>query len=93
MNYTKEQFDALAPYEEHFGTAVRSRWSRYPGAEGVRLIHRVFTSATGDRRRLNSACSRCVLSLLQDAGRLYFADKAEMEENKPKRKKPCKKKD
>lgn len=77
MNYTKEQFDALAPYEGNFGTAIRSKWSPYPGAEALRLIHRIFTSATGDRRRLNSACSVCVLHLLRDAGKLYFADKEE----------------
>lgn len=84
MTLTKEQLEALAPYEPYFETAIRSRWSRYPGTEAMRLIHRIYTDATGAKVRLNTVCGACRLRLLRDTGKLYFADKAEAEAAKVK---------
>ena len=75
MTYTKEQMKVLAAWEEHLGTAVRANWARNPGREALRIIHSIVTT-----------CSRCMLSLLQDAGRVYFRDLEEMKAKKKTKK-------
>lgn len=92
MRLNDEQFKALEAYERNFNTAVNARWARHPGDRALRVIHTVFTEATGDTRHLNTGCQTCILHLLQDCGRLYFAEKAERDAAKaetkatPKRK-------
>jgi hypothetical protein len=88
MVLTKEQIEMLSPYEQHFTTAIRSRYARYPGQTGVHLIHKIYCEATGRVTQINSTCSSCVFRLLVDCGTLYFKDKEELEkmaEVKPKR--------
>ena len=88
MTFTTEQFKALEPYEQHFSTAIRSRYARYPGSNGVHLIHQIYTDATKQSIRLNASCSSCIFRLLVDCGTIYFKDKQELEqmkEVKPKR--------
>lgn len=75
MTFTDEQMAVLAKYEEHFTTATKANWSRYPGRAALEEILDTLKAATGDRRRLNAACGVCYLNLLKDTGRLYFADK------------------
>lgn len=91
MTYTAEQLQALAPYEEHFAKALRSNWCPYPGAEALRTIHRIFTEATGQKIRLNTGCSHCLLRIMKGAGQYYFDDKAYLEAAKPARTKKAKK--
>lgn len=78
MRLTKEQIETLSKWEGHFHTAVNAQWSRHPGSAGLRVIHEIFTQVTGDQRRFNDNCSHCILSLLQDCGKLYFQDKEEL---------------
>lgn len=87
MTFTAEQLKALEPYEQHFTTAIRSKYARYPGAHGVHLIHKIYTTATKRAMYLNSSCSSCIFRLLVDCGTLYFKDKEEIEKSqeKPKR--------
>lgn len=77
MKFTYEQFKTLAEFETPFRTAVNSNWARRPSTSGLQLIHTIFTSVTGDTRRLNTGCQNCILNLLRDCGRLYFKDKEE----------------
>lgn len=91
MTYTTEQLKALEPYESYFGKATRSNWCPYPGAEALRTIHAIYKAATGSRILLNTACGHCTLILIKDAGRRYFADKAELEAAKEEAPKPKKK--
>lgn len=60
-------------------TAVKAQWARNPGRAGLQVIWDIYTKATGDQRRFNDNCNHCILSLLQDCGRLYFKDKEELE--------------
>ena len=76
---TDEQFQALAQYEDRFDTAINSGWCRYPGLAALQTMASVYTSVTGQGIRINSGCSRCVLHVVQDAGRVYFAEKARRE--------------
>lgn len=91
MTYTAEQLQALAPYEEHFAKALRSNWCPYPGAEALRTIHRIFTEATGQKIRLNTGCSHCLLRIMKGAGQYYFEDKASLAAAKTARTKKAKK--
>ena len=88
MTLTAEQIKALEPYEQHFTTAIRSKYARYPGSHGIHLIHQIYTTATKRAIRLNTSCSTCIFRLLVDCGTLYFKDKEELEKSqevKPKR--------
>ena len=101
---TDEQFQALAQYEDRFTTAINAKWCRYPGLAALQTMVSVYNSVTGKTLRLNSGCSRCVLHVVQDAGRLYFAEKARREavqatetarasETPAKKKRPAKRKE
>ena len=76
---TDEQFAALAQYEDRFTTAINAKWCRYPGLAALQTMASVLGDVTGRAVRINSGCSRCVLHVVQDAGRVYFAEKARRE--------------
>ena len=76
---TDEQFAALAQFEDRFRTAIDGGWCRYPGLAALQTMASVYNSVTGRGIRINSGCSRCVLHVVQDAGRVYFAEKARRE--------------
>ena len=101
---TDEQFQALAQYEDRFTTSINAKWCRYPGLAALQTMVSVYNSVTGQTLRLNSGCSRCVLHVVQDTGRLYFAEKARREavqatetarasETPAKKKRPAKRKE
>lgn len=75
MKLNDEQYKALEQYERHFSTAVNARWSRNPGTRALQVISSIYREATGDSRHTNFGCQTCILHLLQDCGRLYFAEK------------------
>ena len=80
--------EVLAPYEQYFTTAIRSKYARYPGANALHTIHHIYTDATKRAIHLNVSCSSCVFRLLVDCGTQYYKDKEELEkmaEVKPKR--------
>lgn len=85
MKFTEEQFQTLSKYEEHFTTAVKGNWSRYPGTSALDEIHSIFCEVTGDTRKNNKSCSNCILNLLKDCGVIYFQDKEERSQIKPKK--------
>lgn len=72
MNMTKEQLKELKEYEQHFITAMRSDYARYPGQHAVKRIHEIYCEATGKVSVLNASCSSCVLRLLKECGKIYF---------------------
>jgi len=79
MNYTQEQFQALAPYADNFRTAIEGEWSRRIPVDGQKLIRKTYEDATKTRIPFNSGCQLCLLNLLKRAGRLWYADKKEIE--------------
>ena len=82
MVFNEEQLKTLSAWEEHFRTAVKAQWARNPGSRNLRVIYDIYTSATGDRRRFNDNCNHCILSLLQDCGKVYFQDLEELKMRK-----------
>lgn len=81
MNYNETQFAELSKFEENFRTALStpSGWTRRISIPDQRRIKAIYTEATGERIPYTIGCGHCVLNLLKKAGKLYFADKAEME--------------
>ena len=75
MRLTKEQFDALAPYEKHFDSAVNHRWTRFPGGAALDLIHDTLKQVTGLNLPLNKCCSHCILELMTEMGKIFLADR------------------
>lgn len=67
----------LQPYEQHFTTAIRSRYSRYPSQQGVQTIYEIYSSVVKGVPKLNASCSSCIFRLLVECGELYFKDKEE----------------
>lgn len=77
MRLTKEQFNALAPYEKHFDSAVNHRWTRFPGGAALDLIHDTLKQVTGLNLPLNKCCSHCILELMTEMGKIFLADREE----------------
>ena len=77
MKLTKEQFDALAPYEKHFDSAVNHRWTRFPGGAALDLIHDILHQVAGLNLPLNKCCSHCILELMTEMGKIFLADREE----------------
>ena len=77
MNYTDEQFAALAPFEDNFRTAIGGEWSRHIRTPDQLRIKEIYEAATKSRIPFNQGCGTCLLNLLKRAGRLFFQDKTE----------------
>lgn len=71
---------SLIPFEQNFRTAIRSRWSRFPGSAALTIMHGIYVQVTGNNQRLNASCSTCILRLLTELGNIYFKDKEDREE-------------
>lgn len=80
---TKEQFDQLAPYEQHFLTAVNSRWSRNPGRHALEKMEEIWRNISYPGYRLDYNCSTCIVNILTDLGRIWLKMKAEKAAEKP----------
>ena len=75
MNYTDEQFAALAPFEDNFRTAIGGEWTRRIRTPDQLRIKEIYEAATKSRIPFNQGCGTCLLNLLKRAGRLFFQDK------------------
>ena len=78
MKLTKKQYDALAPFEKHFDSAVNHRWTRFPGGAVLDMIHDILLQVTGLNLPVNKCCSHCILELMTEMGRIFLADRDEM---------------
>ena len=78
MKLTQEELDKLAPYEQNMRTAVRSKYLRNVGRSGLAVMIPIYERATGYRIHVNDTCGTCILDFLQRLGRIYFADKDEI---------------
>lgn len=75
MYYTEEQFNALTPVADELRRAIEHNYAHNPGAKTLDAIREAYISASGTKRYpRNWGCSACVVQLMKDAGRLYFAD-------------------
>jgi len=77
MNYTDQQFEALAKYEGSFRSAIDSNYYDHnPGPSALKEIRAAYMS-TGPGRWIaeDYGCSTCIIRLLRKAGRLWFEDR------------------
>lgn len=74
MKLSQEQFDALAPYQKHFETAVKAQWTRNPGSVALDLIFNIYVQVTGSTEKLNKGCNHCIMRLMTDMGRIFLED-------------------
>lgn len=80
MKLNEGQFKALQPYEAFMRTAVEGRWARNPGRRALELMAQIYKEVAHLRVfAMDYNCSTCIVNLLSDLGRPYFADKAERE--------------
>ena len=77
MKLNKQQYDALAPYEKHFDSAVNHRWTRFPGGAALDMIHDILLQVTGLNLPVNKCCANCILELMTEMGRIFLADRDE----------------
>lgn len=79
--FTEKEMKELSQWERLFHTAVNASWASNPGRVALERIAAIYTAATGQRISRNFSCGTCVLRLLVDTGRLYFAQQgAKMEQ-------------
>ena len=72
---TDTQFQTLARYEDNLRQAQGGRWARHPGRTAIQSIYKTLTELAGPQPRLQPFCAPCVLRVLKEAGKLYFAEK------------------
>lgn len=80
--FTEEQMKELSVWEPNMRTAVRSNWARGIGSTAARRMNEIYNAATGAKGTVNASCAGCMLNLLRDVGRLYFAQKDAKESEK-----------
>lgn len=74
---TIEEMEYLQQFERHFTTATESKWTRYPGKEGILRMTQVLNRIKKRDARPNYTCNICIVELVAEVGKIYFADKAE----------------
>lgn len=82
MKLTDEQYRALEPYEQNMRTALHQGYARNPGSRAIDMMQGIYNAVAKVKIRPNKGCNTCILNLLKDCGRLYFADKMERENRK-----------
>lgn len=70
---TDEDYALLTEYKEQLHTALHSDYSRYVPRQVVKRMAEIVRGVDSNYR-VNASCSRCVLSILKDAARLYEAE-------------------
>lgn len=78
MKLTQEELDKLAPYEQNMRTALHSKYLRNVGRTGLAVMIPIYERVTGKPVRVVDTCGVCILDFLQRLGRIYFADKDEI---------------
>lgn len=80
---TTEQFTFLQSLEPHLLRALESNYCRYVPQRDMQRIADIIKEYNPSLR-INLSCSRCKLSLLRDAARLYIAERDRLAANNKK---------
>ena len=67
---TNEDYVLLTQYKEQLHTALHSDYSRYVPRDVLKRMVEIVRGVNANYK-MNPSCSRCVLSILKDAARLY----------------------
>lgn len=88
---TNEDYALLTEYKEQLHTALHSDYSRYVPRQVLKRMVEIVSGENANYK-MNPSCSRCVLSILKDAARLYEKELKQRESNDGKSKKSKNKK-
>lgn len=69
-----DKFEMLSKYERIFATAVKAHWASYPGRAAIDEMVNYWNEQHKCNRRVAAWCGHCVLSLITDCGKDYFAE-------------------
>lgn len=67
---TNEDFNLITEYKEQLQTALYSDYARYVPRKVLQRMAEIVRGENANYR-VNASCSRCALSILKDAARLY----------------------
>ena len=70
---TNEDYALLTEYKEQLHNALHSDYSRYVPRQVLKRMVEIVRGGNANYK-MNPSCSRCVLSILKDAARLYEAE-------------------
>ena len=65
----------LSRYEDRMRTATNSHWCSPVSQTELQGITDILNYALETNRRANANCASCILEILTDIGRIYFAQK------------------
>lgn len=88
---TNEDYALLSEYKEQLHTALHSDYSRYVPRQVLKRMVEIVRGVDANYK-MNPSCSRCVLSILKDAARLYEKQQRQNTETNGKPRKPKNKK-
>lgn len=69
---TKEQYERMLPYEQHFFTAVHGDYARNVTMEGFIVLDELYKEIFKRESNMKSGCNRCRLQGLKDLGKLFY---------------------
>lgn len=78
---TNEDYALLAEYKEQLHTALHSDYSRYVPRQVLKRMVEIVRGGNANYK-MNPSCSRCVLSILKDAARLYEKEQLRLNSDK-----------
>lgn len=75
--FSKEDYEAVMPYEKDFRRAIDSRYCTGLLQSELEVIHRIYGETLN--RQANLSCGGCILQMMTSVGRMYFRYKEEQE--------------
>lgn len=76
---TKEQYEKLLPYEQHFFTAVNGDYARNVTLHGFEVMNEVYKELFGKDSGMVTGCNRCRLHGLKDLAKEFYKCKKALE--------------
>lgn len=77
MTFTDQQFEYLSQFRDKFVTAVTGDWVSTPSPLQLRTIAEYYRDVVKTTTPIRTNCSRCILRLMKDVGKLWLADEVE----------------
>lgn len=80
MYFNKIEFEYLAQFEDNFGTAIRSDYTRNVSINRLDEMLKIYKRNVEPNYILCKHCSASILKFIKAIGKCYFADKEEREQ-------------
>lgn len=70
--FNKKQLKQLEPYESHFHTVIYAKYKRATPTRVNNLVADIYEETTGNIVDRNWSCSKCVYSVFEKCGKIYY---------------------